>query len=66
MTTFVTLYLIGAIIWLVFDFMTSYRYVNQHSRPYFIGYLVTNFVLWWIAFPLSFFEDPARFDPESL
>lgn len=48
-----TLYLTLATLWTVYMAVETYGFSNPHSRPYFVGFLMTEFVLMPISFALE-------------
>ena len=48
-----TLYLTLATLWTVYMAIETYGFSNPHSRPYFVGFLMTEFVLMPISLALE-------------
>jgi uncharacterized membrane protein YGL010W len=53
MNTFWTIYLFTCLLWLAYRTVEAYGFERKQSRPYFVGHLITEFVLAPISIALE-------------
>lgn len=53
MSPFLSMYLFACTLWLAYRTVEAYKFERKQSRPYFVGHLITEFVLAPISFLLE-------------